>query len=93
MNKLTLTNNFHNTEVTLVPKGNTLSPSQVKRSWRILCGISGCTCCNSAGARGNQEVELEFNQDGSAGIVWKDYSLQKEEREEIRRYYQQEENQ
>ena len=72
MNKLTLTNDFHNTEVTLVPKGNLLSPSQVKRSWRTLCGISGCCCCNEAGARGNQEVELEFNQDGSATIIWKE---------------------
>ena len=43
---LTLTNDFHNTEVTIrVTKlPHILTPSQRRRIWRKLCGIPGCTC-------------------------------------------------
>ena len=33
----------------------TLSPHQVKKSQKVLCGIKGCTCSNELGIRGEQD--------------------------------------
>jgi hypothetical protein len=71
MSTITLTNEFHNSAVTLRPTGNRLSPGQVKRAKRELCGIDGCTCSDSAGTRGRVAgiEEIEFNADGSAVLI------------------------
>ncbi len=55
MKNLTLTNDFHNTSVTLrVGPSLTLSARQVARSRRVLCGNHDCTCGGNAGERGPQ---------------------------------------
>lgn len=70
--KITLSNDFHNAEVTLNVKDNrNISASQVKRAKRVLCGISGCTCSNDLGQRGDQdlpegmEIITTMERDGS----------------------------
>lgn len=74
MRKLTLRNDFHLTEVTLninleeIKVGVTfkLSPSQLKRSFRELCGMNDCGCGGVAGQRAKWheidgvEVQLEI---------------------------------
>jgi hypothetical protein len=74
MRKLTLRNDFHLTEVTLninleeIKVGETfkLSPSQLKRSFRELCGMKDCCCGGVAGQRAKWheidgvEVQLEI---------------------------------
>lgn len=64
--KITLTNNFHNTE-TLV-HSTKLSPATMRRVYRALCGISDCKC---GGIRGRQKqvLEVEPHQDGSATLI------------------------
>lgn len=66
MNQITLTNDFHHTSVRLVVDVDNcghelLSPSQVKRARRTLCGVAGCTCGDVAGCRPQQ---IEERQDG-----------------------------
>ena len=76
MAKLTLKNDFHDTEVTLkitlaeIKEGATfeLSPNQVKRAHRELCGTGDCCCSGHTGARApwhkidGKEVQLELLQ-------------------------------
>jgi hypothetical protein len=55
MIKLTLVNNFHNTETTIhVPESGKLTATQVRRARRALCGVHGCTCGGELGERGPQ---------------------------------------
>lgn len=44
--KLTIENTFHNTSVNVIIKGEKieLTPNQVKRVTKQLCGIDGCCC-------------------------------------------------
>ena len=57
---ITLTNNFHNTEINIrADVGDTLTHSQVSRSRRALCGIADCSCSGREGTRGPQTVELD----------------------------------
>lgn len=67
---ITLKNDFHNTVVTLRPGHGRLSPSQVARSRRALCGIAGCTCGGWCGERGPQSERLviEPTEDGGAEL-------------------------
>jgi len=69
--KVTLTNNFHNSEVSLrlelMESGKykgfyKVSPNQTKQAYNKLCGISGCTCGDTFGSRGGIHLEL-INQD------------------------------
>jgi hypothetical protein len=69
MEKITLTNNFHNTSVNLIPYKGFLSAGQVKRAKRVLCGISGCCCGDDLGQRGPQEVHVEVHQDSTGELV------------------------
>lgn len=59
---LTLTNDFHNTEVTIrVTKlPHILTPSQRRHIWRKLCGIPGCTCGIIRGKQYHEHQLLEF---------------------------------
>lgn len=56
--RITLTNNFHNTSINLYPHqtplGMVLSPSQVKRAKKALCGMADCSCSGALGTRGEQ---------------------------------------
>lgn len=52
--KITLTNNFHDTSVTLRPRDGKLSAAQVRRAKRTLCGMAECTCSDDLGRRGPQ---------------------------------------
>lgn len=64
MTTVTLTNDFHHTDVTLrVPESGILSESQVRRARRELCGIEGCTCGGNLSERGRQTVEIETTHD------------------------------
>ena len=68
---ITLSNEFHNTEINLIAKidarGNVwLSKGQVSRARRTLCGIGGCTCGDAAGCRPQM---VEDQQDGSARVL------------------------
>ena len=59
--KITLSNDFHNTEISLNVKNGQLSAGQVKRAQKVLCGLSDCRCSGDIGYRGRQ-------QDGIDGI-------------------------
>ena len=67
--RIRLTNNFHNTEtyIFLKPTGEYLvSRRAAKRSANALCGIKGCTCGDTFGARGGHYLEVineTWNQD------------------------------
>lgn len=60
--KIILTNDFHNTRVTLLVEfqfiGGTkhcfLSAGQARKAQQALCGVAGCTCSNDLGTRGRQ---------------------------------------
>jgi hypothetical protein len=60
--RLVLKNDFHNTTVVVVVRGGILSPAQVKRAQRALCGVAGCTCGDFLGARGPQELPVGFEE-------------------------------
>lgn len=69
--KITLCNEFHNTEINLVAKidacGNMLlSNGQVSKARRTLCGIDGCKCGDAAGCRPQM---VEYQQNGSARVL------------------------
>ena len=52
--KATLTNDFHNSQVTVrIPEDGVLSAATTKRVYRELCGSSDCEC---GGIRGKQEL-------------------------------------
>lgn len=74
---ITLTNDFHNTEIRLNDRCGLLSAAQVNRSKKALC-IEGCTCSDSLGTRGpqfwgrgeeRQQVWIADRQDGGAEIT------------------------
>lgn len=72
---ITLKNDFHNTRISLKRStAHRLSPSQVARARRVLCGIDGCTCGEFAGQRGQQHlpdgtrVLLIETEDGGADL-------------------------
>ena len=62
---ITLKNNFHGTSVNLRPRNGRLSPAQMRRARRVLCGPSDCQC---GGIRGPQEYELEPEPGGGARV-------------------------
>ena len=61
--RVLLTNNFHDTETYVYPKplGNgeyRVSRRAAKRARNVLCGIAGCTCGDTFGARGGPYLEV-----------------------------------
>lgn len=64
---ITLKNNFHGTEVRLIPRNGRLSPAQMRRARRVLCGLSECKC---GGIRGPQEYDVEGDGEGGAIVEW-----------------------
>jgi len=61
MTKITLKNNFHNSEIILNAKekfeGLFISEGQMKKAKKTLCGIRGCECSNDFGVRGKQDYQ------------------------------------
>ena len=60
--KITLYNDFHNTEVTLlIPATGPryLSPQQIRRARKTLCGHRDCCCSGDLGTRGPQDANWE----------------------------------
>jgi hypothetical protein len=65
--KITLRNNFHNTEATVIALDNIISARAMRRAKNKLCGISDCKC---GGRRGPQDVHLQqINQTGDYCVV------------------------
>lgn len=71
MQKITLTNDFHNAEVNLRVRAlwngveleiPSISKSQAAKARRSLCGIADCTCGGAFGQRGNQ---FAYRKNGS----------------------------
>jgi len=60
MTIVTIRNDFHGTECRLhVEDKGVLTPSQVRRCRRVLCGIPTCLCGGILGERGKQDVEMK----------------------------------
>lgn len=59
---ITLTNDFHNTEVTIRVRElpHTITPSQHQRIERALCGMSDCRCGTIRGPQYHDDTRLEF---------------------------------
>lgn len=59
--KVTITNEFHNSHVTLEVPGLPceLTEYQIRRARNTLCGITDCTCGGPLGERGKQNVRVE----------------------------------
>ena len=61
---ITLTNDFHNTSVSLRSRGSRssqwLSARQVQRARKMLCGHADCRCSGIAGTRGQQSIRLDM---------------------------------
>jgi len=57
-------NDFHNVaaRVRIRRLPARLSPAQIARVRRILCGVSGCTCGGALGERGRQDIEIDGNK-------------------------------
>ena len=63
--KLTLRNDFHNTEATVIVKDGVISAGSLKRAEKKLCGMKDCCC---GGIRGRQ-----YTKDGTLIIVEREY--------------------
>ena len=62
---ITLTNDFHNTKIGLKTRhGHRLSPGQVAKARKALCGVPGCTCGGICGERG-----VQYTSDHGARIA------------------------
>ena len=63
---ITITNDFHRTAINVRPLiTGYLSPRQVARVDRKLCGIKGCTCAGQSWGG----YKVEFEDDGSAIVI------------------------
>ena len=61
--KVTLTNNFHNTEITLrTGHDSELSKRQQRRAWHTLCGIANCQCGGPVGDRPVQTEHVDTDR-------------------------------
>lgn len=62
-------NDFHGTEVRLIPRDGWLSQASVRRARSILCGASGCTCGGAIGQRGDQDWQIvDQRADGTVRV-------------------------
>lgn len=60
---ITLTNDFHRTTVKIrAMPGMELSPAQIKRARKVLCGQPACACGGPLGERGPQPGKLVVEQ-------------------------------
>jgi hypothetical protein len=72
MSKITLHNHFHNTEVTIRAEvGDVLTPSQLKRASKSLCGMQDCQCgAFSHQDRATDENGLGTNDADELTVAW-----------------------
>lgn len=77
MRKITLTNEFHNTEATVIPQLITegrykgyqrISRNVVLRLRRDLCGNPECSCGGTFGERGGTSLEV-INEDSDRNYI------------------------
>jgi len=62
--KITLHNDYHNTQVNLIARNGRLSQRQLDRAKKELCGIPGCQCSDMAGIRGRIHTpDYDFDQE------------------------------
>jgi len=64
--KITLKNNFHNSEANLIVKDGKISESAIIRAEKKLCGIKDCTC---GGIRGPQDYIIENLYNGFYSVI------------------------
>ena len=66
--KLTLRNDFHNTEAIVIAKNGIISHSSLKRARAKLCGMKNCYCGD---IRGTQDmiIDICYDRDGEYAIV------------------------
>jgi hypothetical protein len=68
---ITLKNDFHDSETIIRrPASGKLSDRQVKRSKKILCGVSGCTCSGPGGERGTQDHSAAVEGQSGEFTLW-----------------------
>lgn len=71
--KMTLTNNYHQTQTTInVTPGDVLSASRIRSIKKRLCPCSDCTCGDAFGRRGTQpqrNLDLDPHYDGDALVT------------------------
>lgn len=64
-----LYNDFHNTKTRIETEDGFVPAVKVKRVQKRLCGIKGCTCGNSIGARGDRfNPVVSCHSDGSVTL-------------------------
>jgi hypothetical protein len=70
MMTVTLRNDFHKTAVNVHINSfpATLTPSQTKRVYRTLCGITGCTCGGVRGLQSHNGIMLFAANDYAWGL-------------------------
>jgi hypothetical protein len=66
---ITLTNDFHNTSVSVRLNNQFLTKNQESRVYKKLCGIKGCACGNAIGMRGAQTAPIIGQDYSSRGLV------------------------
>jgi hypothetical protein len=59
--KITLRNDFHDTEANLIVRNDMISATQARRAQKALCGLKDCTCGDGLGCRGPQDID-ELNR-------------------------------
>jgi hypothetical protein len=72
MKKVTITNDFHGTEITLIQRnGGYLTRTQILKARRTLCGISDCRCGGALGERGCavEVIDTGWRQGGSVRVI------------------------
>jgi hypothetical protein len=60
--KITLTNEFHHTSVSLNLKGEYLSLRQLAKARKALCGNKECLCSGISGMRGRQAIPFDIQE-------------------------------
>ena len=63
---LTLSNDYHNTTVTLFDRNGKLTAGQIRRARHVLCGHADCGCGDEAGRRGHRtgeprQIDYQYN--------------------------------
>ncbi len=68
MVRITLKNDFHDTEVVLYVRDDKLTRGQIHKAWKTLCGVDSCRCSDDLGCRGEQEVHLRLSWNHETGL-------------------------
>ena len=66
--KLTLRNDYHNTEATVIVKNGIISHSSLKRARAKLCGMKNCYCGDIRGIQ-DMIIDICYDWDGEFAKV------------------------